>query len=131
MIKDITNLSNESSPKYRFDLDKQLINCDIEEIQGIIYFCLRKKISKDSLQEKVLKKIVPTFSQDILASIKFSNFENKYPGVTKSIFDIYNEGEHSNLSNFLLKTNNLKNVVYTFSNIHEKIIIQNEIKNEN
>jgi len=37
MIKDITQLSNESSPKYRFDLDKQLINSDIEEIQAIIY----------------------------------------------------------------------------------------------
>ncbi len=46
----------------------------------------------------------------------------------KNIYYIYNEGKHSNIYNFLIKTNNLKNIVYTFSNNNEKITIQNDIK---
>ena len=132
MLKDIVKLTYELIPNFKFDLEKELINCDLEEIEGIIY-SFRNKVKNNLIKDEILKKIVPTFSQDILVAMKVSNFESQYAEDIKNIFNIYKKDEHSNISNFLEKTNKLKNIIYTFSNIHEDIeiksIVNTNIKN--
>ncbi len=115
LIHSISKLSYEMSPKFKFELENQLVNCDKEEILGIAFS--NKDSNEDVIQKEIFKKIVPTFSQDILVAAKVSTFDEKNPGILNQIFDIYNEGDHSNLSNFLEKTNSQMNVVYTFSSI--------------
>ena len=134
MIQSIPNLAYNFSPKYKFELKNQLVNCDKEELLGIAYSIKEKNINE--IQYEVLKKIVPTFSQDIIVSLKASNFDAVNPGVLNQIFEIYEQGEHSNLTNFLEKTNLKMNIVYTFSSIFENIKIRNRngeniIKNTN
>ena len=134
MLKDIIKLAYDSSPKYKFDLEKQLVNCYKEELLGIAYSFKDKNVNE--IQDEILKKIVPTFSQDIMIAIKVSKFETQNPDIVKKIFEYYEKGEHSNLSNFLEKTDKYMNIIYTFSSILEnfKIISRdgnNVIKNEN
>ena len=63
--------------------------------------------------------------------MKVSNFEIQYPEKIKIIFDIYSKYHHSNISNYLKNTNKLKNIIYSYSNIHEDIeIINFEGENE-
>ena len=106
MIKDIVALTYESIPNFKFDLEKELINCDFEEIEGIIFSIRNEVKNENTIKEEILKKIVPTFSQDILVAMKVSNFETQYPDDIKNIFDIYKKDEHSNFSNFIRKTKN-------------------------
>ena len=128
IIHSISKLAYEMSPKFKFELENQLVNCDKEEFLGIAFS--NKNNDEDSIQNEILKKIVPTFSQDILVAAKTSTFDVKNPGILNQIFDIYNEGEHTNLSNFLKKTNSQMNVVYTFSSIlgNIKIVDRDEDK---
>ena len=133
MLKDIINLVYETSPKFKFDLEKQFVNCDKEELLGIAYTVKDK--GANEIQDEILKKIVPTFSQDIMVAAKVSPFETQHPDVLKKIFDYYEKGEHSNLSNFLEKTDKYMNIIYTFSSILENLKIigrdgQKVIKNE-
>ena len=133
MIKDIIKLAYDISPKFKFDLEKQFVNCDKEELLGIAYTVKDK--GANQIQDEILKKIVPTFSQDILVAAKASTFENKYPNVLNKIYEYYVKGEHSNFTNFIEKTDNYMNIVYTFSSILENIKIlsrdeKNVIKNE-
>ena len=131
IIKDLVSLGLE---KAKIDFSKQLINCDLEEIRGIIYDSMKNKRERHEMREEVLKKIVPTFSQDIIASTKISTFEQKHHGIINRIYEIYNESHYNNLTSFLQKMNNNKNVVYTFSNILETILLkegkENYVKNE-
>ena len=65
-----------------------------------------------------------------MVSLKVSNFENNNVETYNNIFRIYSEDEHSNLSNFLEKTQSKFNIIYTFSSILEKINIKNRNGNE-
>ena len=63
-----------------------MINCSLEEIQGLIYYYWKnqpnnKKITLDDIMKYVFNKIVPIFSQDIIASISVSGFETHYPDI--------------------------------------------------
>ena len=99
-----------------YSLEKLLINCDIEEIRGIIYDCNKRGITKEKMFDEILSKISLTLPQDILLYLKFNGFNQKYKKEYKKILEYYEKGEHINLSRFIQTTNNNKNVVYTFSN---------------
>ena len=75
----------------------------------------------------VFNKIVPIFSQDIIASISVSGFETHYPDIAKLIYKIYSL-KNNNLKDFLINTNKRKNIIFTFSNPFYPIFID---KNEN
>ena len=107
-----------------------LINCDLEQIQGLVYQISKDKNNDDNIIiEKVLSKISPLLSQDIILPLKYNdNFEYK-----DLIFKYYFESEHSNLENFLKTIQKKKNIIYTFSKIFDTfnnlINIKNEILN--
>ena len=83
-IKDLVSIGqNQNNLQIKFK--SQIINCGKEEIKGIVYSIIKDK-SLDTLYEegdlkeiemKVMKYIVPTFSQDIIGISKFSKEDIK------------------------------------------------------
>ena len=129
LIKEMFKINSD------INLSKQLINCSLEEIQGLIYnYCKNqsnnKKITLDDIMKYVLKKIVNITSQDIIAAIGVNGFENKYPEIAELIYKIYNQ-KKNNLKEFLINTNKRKNIVFTFSNPLDPIFIDKNLNMEN
>jgi hypothetical protein len=117
----ISNLV-KSDKELFIDLSKELINCDLEEIQGIIY----KNKVRDNLNKnkniyinKIIEKIAPTLSQDVIAFAK--NFLNDRKLIFDKILNIYKNYKHNKLTDYLENINSNKHVIYTFSNIFEYI----------
>ena len=114
--------------KLLYDIEELLVNCDEEEIQGIIYSKYKEyenkgeEIIMENLQDYVLEKIALTLPEDIILYMHFSGFNQKYNNALKKILEFYNRGEHSNLANFLKTMKNIKNVIYTFTNIDEPLL---------
>ena len=133
IVKYLQNLISPSDKRRAIDLEKQLLLCEKEEIQGLIYQL--NKIGKNNIElvDEVLKKISNLFSQDIISFATKSNYIQKYPEILEKIKMYYNQNEHSNIFNFLTKMTNNKNIIYTFSDILESIfknpneIIKNNI----
>ena len=120
----------ENKLSIKYDLKRQLVNCDKEEIQGMIYIkdieyqnLDKKKLLKvQDIQDIVLEKISLTLTQDIILIMKYSGFKEKYINIYNKIIEFYKRGEHSNLYNFIKSMKNLKNVVYTFTSIDEPLL---------
>ena len=116
--------------KLNYDIKKLLVNCDKEEIQGIIYSKYKEyeikgeDVIMQDLYDYVLEKISLTLPQDILLFMHFSGFRQKYDDILKKVITFYKKGEHNNLTKFLQKMKNTKNVIYTFTDI-EKAILSN------
>ena len=121
IIKDMTK-TKTNHKGINYDLQKLLINCDIEEIRAIIYIANKKEIIKEKMIDEILSKISLTLPQDILLYLKLNGFSQKYSTEYNKIIDYYKQGQHTNLSRFIQTTKNNKNIVYTFSNDVEAII---------
>ena len=129
LIQDFVNINlQDNKLDIKFNLKKLLINCDQEEIQGIIYNKiseyqkLGKKLLVQDSQDLVLEKIALTLPQDIIFLLKYSGFEQKHPKIADKVINFYLKGEHTNLFNFLQKMENTKNVIYTFTSIDEPFL---------
>ena len=121
IINDLIISSDPNQP-LKVDLSKQLLNCDLDEIQGIIYQLIDEyKDRNNNIFDYILEKISPTFSQDIIAFAKNSNFQNKNQGIFNKIITYYEKYEHNKLISYLEKINTPKHIIYTFSNIIENI----------
>ena len=122
------NLQENNKIDIKFNLNNLLINCDKEEIQGIIYnkFSEYEKNKKILLvqdcQDLVLEKIALTLPQDIIFLLKHSGFEQIYPNMADKIIGFYQKGEHANLLKFLKTMKNTKNVIYTYTSIDEPLL---------
>ena len=129
--KILNNLTKKNSMHkgINYSLEKLLINCEIEEIQAIIYDANKRGIKKEELIDEVLSKISLTLPQDILIYLKYNGFSTKYKKEYGKILDFYNKGEHLNLNRFIQNMKNTKNVIYTFTSDINVIHIP-EIKNE-
>ena len=102
----------------------------MEEIQGIVYDCKQRGIQSNQIQKEVLMKIVPTFSQDIIAFSVISMLNLKNKDLLNMIIEIYKEVPNLSLTYFIKKTISLKNVVYTFSSILEPFSICDNFQTE-
>ena len=110
-----------------YNLPDLMINCNRDEIEGLIYkICNKFQDKKDDnnfIENEIYKIVVPTFCQDIIASVKYSGFAlGNNSERAKIIFDIYKKREINNFSQFLEKMEKDKNVIYTFSNIYDIFI---------
>ena len=120
-----------------YDLSKIVFNCNLEEIQGLVYLFMQRKIPDKEIKEEILKKFIATFPQDIIAILKFSEFNNRNGSICKFILDTYEENNKNyrqcNFYSFLKETKSKKNIIYTFSDIIEQIDLKGEqyIKNKN
>ena len=125
MIHDLVkiNLPDEDKFEMPYDLNKLLINCDKEEIQGIIYSKYRefqnlgKNLQIQDLQDFVLEKISLTLPQDIILFMKYSGFEQTYNNISDRIINFYRQKEHSNLYYFIKTMKNKKNVIYHYTKL--------------
>ena len=112
------------------------INLDIEEIYAYIYQLRVNNTDYKDMSDKVFKKFSLLLPQDIILYLKYGEFEQKNPlyfNYYNLLLNGYKEGEHNNLVSFFKKMKNLKNVIYTFSPIIDKIninTIQNDILGE-
>ena len=124
LILKITNFENS-----KFILKNFLINCNLEEIEVLVYKYSQKKKYFDNninIFDEVIKIIVPTFTEEIIASIFISGFKEMKKDIADKILDIYEEKHPHNLSDFINKKMFLqKNIIYTYSSISDKLIIQN------
>ena len=127
-IEIVGNDNKNINYKFSYDIEKLLVNCDEEEIQGIIYSKYKEyenkeeEIIMENLQDYVLEKIALTLPQDIILYMHFSGFKQKYNNALKKILEFYKRGEHNNLESFLKTMKNIKNVIYTFTNIDEPLL---------
>ena len=114
-------LQDNNGIDIKFNLSYLLINCDKEEIQGIIYnkFSELEKENKEKekgkpnllvqdFQDLVLEKIALTLPQDIIFLLKYSGFEQIYPNMADKIIQFYQKGEHANFLKFLKTMKNKK-----------------------
>ena len=129
MIQDLakTNIQ-ENEIKISYDINNLLVNCDREEIQGIIYSKYSeferqgKQLQVQDLQNFVLEKISLTLPQDIILLMKYSGFEQKYNKIAENIIQYYQRGEHNNLYKFIQTMKNKRNLIYTFTSIDEPLL---------
>ena len=128
LIKMIKSLSQSNDNKNtKIDLSKQLLNCNKNKIDEIIFNSNKTNII--DMKEEIFKKIFPTFSQDLIIFSSNSVFSNKYPNDYQYILSIYNSTEHRNLNFFFKNMKHSKNIIYTFTPILEKLI-EIEVENE-
>ena len=135
IIQETANFKEKATKiNIKHDLKKLLVNCDKEEIQGIIYCkdaeykMFKKFLKPQEIPDLVLEKVSLTLCQDIILIMKYSGFKEKYINVYDKIIEYYKKGEHSNLHNFIKTMENYKNVVYTFTSIDEPLLMYNSGK---
>ena len=127
IIQDLSKIHLPENDKFEisYDVNKLIVNCDKEEIQGIIYSKYQnqgKKLQVQELQDFVLEKVSLTLPQDIILLINYSGYKQKHSNVADKIINFYQKGEHNNLYNFIRNMENTKNVIYTFSSIDEPLL---------
>ena len=118
---------NKKEKTLVYNLPELLINCTNDEIEGLIYKICNEnpdKIKDEGfIEDEILKRIVPTFCQDIIASVKYSGFNiGKNASFAKKIIKFYKEKEINNFEQFLKKIKKDKNVIYTFSHLLDLVI---------
>ena len=109
----------------QYDLDKIIVNCNLEEIEGLIYEAKEKGIEQEKMKKEVFSKFALTLPQDVMLLLNKTNFEYK-----DLLIENYNKGEHRSLSKFLSLMNSTKSVIYTFSTDLDIIRNLKNIKNE-
>ena len=124
--------SFNNNPNLTIDLERLLINCNINNIEGII-FKIKNKLKiingpeyEKNLMKEIFNKIVPTFCQDIIASLVSSDIDRKYHQMNKLIIDIYKNTRFYNFESFIEYMKLKKNIIYTFSKITENIFYEGE-----
>ena len=86
-LPDNENENEKDNFKLAYEIEKLLVNCDKEEVQGIVYSLYKeyqnkgKDIMMQDLQDYVLEKIALTLPQDIILFMHFSGFRQKYNNV--------------------------------------------------
>ena len=125
IITSITQVEN-----CKINLKQHLINLNLEELEALVYkFSKEKKYFNKNIDIKyeILKKIVPTFSEELIASIFVSGFREEKKDIAEKILDIYDEYHPSNLSDFLYnKIEQQVNIIYTYSTISDELIYYNK-----
>ena len=134
-IKLISSFNN--NPKLRIDLDKLLINCRLNNIEGLI-FKIKTNIHKDNdkllkseeyekyIIKEVFKRIVPIFCQDIIGSV--INSEIKQKDYNDIVLEIYNKSNRFNFISFFENIKQKRNIIYTFTKITEDIFKEEYLK---
>ena len=131
----------------KIDLEKLLINCKLHNIEGLIFKIknnLKEKFKdnpdffkeenqdyeKEIIKECLLK-IVPTFCQDIIASLVFCKFDQKYKEMKDTMVEIYKQHFCNNFEAFFKKIESKRHIIYTFSKTNEELFKeQQEIENK-
>ena len=114
IIEDIDFKKHIEAQKINYELKDLLINCGKEEIQGLIYYEMKKnnnKLDENKIKENIHNKIIKISSQDIISILPEGH----------KIKELYlNEKKYYNLKSYIL---DLKNgswkitIIYTFDSM--------------
>ena len=144
-LKLISSFNN--SKKLKISLEKLLINCEQHNIEGLIFKIKNDVLKKeeknidhwiykegpeyeDNLIKEILKKIVPVFCQDIIASIIILEKKlKKYNKYKEIILDLYKKYNYCNFELFFKNIQKRRNIIYTFSKGNE-CLFKNDIENK-
>ena len=131
-IEDLINYESVDEKKnIKINLKKQLISCDSEVIENLVFKLTNNKenISDNEIVSKILELISPTLSQDIISCIHINGFIEREKELAKIMETAYIKAHASNLNDYLNKMSNvnLRHIIYTFSNITEPIFKNKEI----
>ena len=124
--------SFNNNAKLIIELEKMLINCKLHNIEGLIFKIKNDNINNESFQgnnpdyemnliKEIFRKVVPTFCQDIIASIISSNLNRKYNIYNEIVLDIYKNYHYNNFQSFFENIKEKRNIIYTFSKITENL----------
>ena len=131
--------SYNNNEKLKINLENHLINCKQHNIEGLIFKIKndenkRKELNQKEGQEyedymikEILNIIVPTFCQDIIASMTSSNIDEKYNKFKDMILNIYKESQYNNFKSFFKNIKSRKNIIYTFSKSTENLFEEEKI----
>ena len=99
--------------------EKQLINFDKEEINGLVFYSKYdnncKNETYDDIENFIISKLASTFSQDLIMFLNV--YRIGYTKLVEKINKYYRKTIHSNLQNFLINVEQSKNIIYTFTSI--------------
>ena len=135
--KNIIKYDKERFKLINYNITNLLINCDYEEICGIIYANKDNK-NFNGFESLLAKKISATLPQDIALILLLNKNEWKNSQKDKRFYELlldeYNKKSYNNIESFLneykIEENNNKIVIYTFTNIIHNIEIKNLYKCE-
>ena len=130
-IKQMISCDENKFLGINYDIITMLPNLDKEEILGIIYESVQKQINFQDLEEEVFKKISLILPQDIFLIQKYNGFQSKNFELSNKMLEEYKKGKHGNLKTFLENMDNMKNIVYTYSNILDFIENIESFENKN
>jgi len=142
----IASFNNEK--KLKIDLERLLISCELHQIEGLIFkiknnlkekmkdneefFRLDNPEYEETIIKECLNKIVPTFCQDIIASLIYCKFDQKYKSMKDTMIEIYKQNFCNNFDTFFKKMKSKKNIIYTFSKTNEELFnVNQEIGEQN
>ena len=129
--------SYNNNKNLKLNLEKLLINCEKHKINGLIFKIKSNTIALEDYSQyeniminEVFKKIVPTFCQDIIASIISTNIDIRFHQMKETIISIYKKSRFYDFKSFFEKELR-KNIIYTFSKVtenrfNERIKIKNK-----
>ena len=132
-----TLFNNQKIKSVIINLQTQLINITPDDIKGLIYSITKNNfsLSKEEIEDQLLDYIVPTLSQDIIAFLSISGYDEKFPSVYEKILNKYKSIPNMSLENYLdseySKKSNKINVIYTFSSIYDQLILSEKFKAKN
>ena len=120
--KNLEEMKMANGEKLKYDISKLFINCNKEEIQGIIYYLSQKKKSVEDIEDFIFQKISMVLPQDIILLMNYCENNNMFRNEYEKIMKFYKEEEHSNLINHIKKCESSKSIIYTFSRILEPLL---------
>ena len=83
-----------------YDLSKLLINCNIDEIQALLFKAVKIGKKDEEIKDYILGKIALTLPQDIIINMN-SNSKKINKQYYKKILEFYGKGEHTNFASFI------------------------------
>ena len=132
------NRSQDQKKKFVPSIKMNCINCDKEEIFGLIKKILSKgNHSFDMIEDEILHLVSPTFSQEFLAALQISCLQNEE--TIQKIYKYYNVFPHGSfLDYFDYIANKLKeiketdqlerknlHIIYTYTSLFEELNFKN------
>lgn len=125
-----TSESRDKNHKFIAGIKQNCLNCSEDEIYGLTKKVSLKNNSSKEIEDEIFKLISLTFSQEFLAALKVSKFEDEE--IIQKIYTYYNMLPHHSFSAYFehLKKagsegpgerNNNLHIVYTYSSIYEDL----------
>ena len=121
---------HETKIKFTYDINNLFINFDKNNIREIIYDKYihyqnqDKNLKLEELEDIILEKFSLCLPQDIIRLLYFQEYKSQCNNIKEKIIHFYERGKNKNLFNFIETMEYKKNIIYTFTDINENILLK-------